>query len=110
MNKLFWCYPSIGSNKANQQFQKQLVHLIQMTLKLVLVRLLAGAAWPKWGLLALFLTGPTTSPAGKAAIDRLQNQADREACNASGGFYTPGGACLTGKEAEEQVNKIIKQP
>ena len=33
-------------------------------------------------------TGPTTSPAGEAAIDRLQNQADREACNASGGFYT----------------------
>ena len=35
-------------------------------------------------------TGPTTSPAGKAAIDRLQNQKDREACNASGGFYTLG--------------------
>jgi hypothetical protein len=55
-------------------------------------------------------TGPTTSPAGKAAIDRLQNQADREACNASGGFYTLGGACLTGKEAEEQVNKIMNNP
>jgi hypothetical protein len=55
-------------------------------------------------------TGPTTSPAGKAAIDRLQNQADREACNASGGFYTQGGACLSGQEAEDQVNKILNNP
>ncbi len=58
----------------------------------------------------LGVTGPTTSAAGKAAIDRLQNQADREACNASGGFYTQGGACLSGQEAEDQVNKILNNP
>ena len=58
----------------------------------------------------LGVTGPTTSPAGKAAIDRLQNQKDREACNASGGFYTLGGACLTGQEAEDRVNEIMNNP
>lgn len=55
-------------------------------------------------------TGATESPAGKAAIDRLQNQADRQACNDSGGFYTQGGECLSGKEAENQVYKILNNP
>jgi len=55
-------------------------------------------------------TGPTTSPAGIAAIDRLQNQADRKACNDSGGFYTQGGECLQGDEATQRVNKILNNP
>lgn len=55
-------------------------------------------------------TGPTESPAGKAAIDRLQNQADRKACNDSGGFYTMGGVCLTGQEARNRVNEILNNP
>jgi hypothetical protein len=58
----------------------------------------------------LGVTGPTESPAGKAAIDRLQNQADRKACNDSGGFYTMGGGCLTGQEARDRVNEILNNP
>jgi len=55
-------------------------------------------------------TGPKQSAGGKAAIDRLQNQADRQACNLSGGFYTQGGVCLTGEEAKAQVDKILNNP
>ena len=46
----------------------------------------------------LGVTGPTDSPSGKAAIDRLTNQADRRDCNVAGGFYTLGGECLKGEE------------
>lgn len=55
-------------------------------------------------------TGATETAAGKAAIDRLTNQADRQACNQSGGFTTQGGECLTGDVALQRIDEILSNP
>lgn len=112
-NQIIFGYPpTIGSNQGQSAVSETVSGPYTDNAKVGMPGTIGGGSMAQMGAIGSVLgaTGPTTSPAGKAAIDRLQNQADREACNASGGFYTLGGACLTGKEAEEQVNKIMNNP